>query len=1028
MTSVGQEVPPYQKGENAARGLDTIPTLAWSARSDGAAAFFNQRWLDYTGLTTEEARDWGWTVALHPEESSRLLDFWRSVVASGEPGEIEGHLRRFDGTYRWFLFRAAPSLDSNGRVIEWFGTNTDIDDRKHAECLLDGENRALEMAAKGSPLDSILETLCRVVEQTATGCCCSVMLIDPSGTKMQQIVAPNIPSSYSDRFVGKPVDREGSPCTKAVHRRIQVLVPDIALDEQWDVYGWRAIALDHGLRACWSTPIAASDGRVLGTFGIYWREPSTPTERHRRIIEQITHLAAVVIERKRAEEALRESEQNLRLMIDGIPGFVFTATPEGEIEFVNRQIIEYTGRTIEELKSWQVTDLVHPDDLPQVIEELRRSIETEQSQSVEHRVRGADGMYRWFDVRRVPARNIEGRIVRWYLLLTDIQERKRAEETLRSREQSLRLMVDSIPGFVVTLDAQGEVEVLNRQTLEYFGKSVEELKNWTTTDAVHRDDLHRVIDSWRHSVETGEPFVMESRQRRADGVYRWFQARALPTRDAEDRISGWYMLLTDIDDRKRAEEALRSREQSLRLMVDSIPGFIATLTADGQLEVVNRQSLEYFGKTVDELKNWSTADVVHHDDLKGVIEAVSGGVTTGEPFVYEHRARRADGVYRWHHARWHPQRDESGRIARWYGLVTDIDERKRAENALEKAYEEIRRLTERLRDENVLLLQQIDQSFMFEEIVGSSPALKGVLASIVQVAPTDSTVLISGETGTGKERIAHAIHNRSHRAGRAFVSVNCASIPPSLVASELFGHEKGAFTGAVQRRQGRFELADGGTIFLDEIGDLSAETQLALLRVLQERTFERVGGNRVIPTDVRIIAATNRDLTAAINSGAFRADLFYRLNVFPIYVPPLRERKEDIPILIEHFLKRYADKAGKRISKIDKKTLDLCASYDWPGNVRELQNIVERSVILCNGNTFRVEQAWLTTQSATPRPERGSLTKNLEDYERGIIEAALAESNGKVAGLDGAAAKLGIPRSTLDARIKQLHIKRHTVR
>jgi transcriptional regulator with GAF, ATPase, and Fis domain len=233
---------------------------------------------------------------------------------------------------------------------------------------------------------------------------------------------------------------------------------------------------------------------------------------------------------------------------------------------------------------------------------------------------------------------------------------------------------------------------------------------------------------------------------------------------------------------------------------------------------------------------------------------------------------------------------------RWYILVTDIDERKRAENALEKAYEEIKRLTDRLRDENVVLRQQMDQNFMFEEIVGSSPALKSVLASIVQVAPTDSTVLISGETGTGKERIAQAIHNRSHRAGRPFVSVNCASIPPSLVASELFGHEKGAFTGAVQRRQGRFELAHGGTISLDEIGDLPAETQLALLRVLQERTFERVGGNRVIPTDARIIAATNRDLTSAIDSGAFRADLFYRLNVFPMYVPPLRERKEDIPI------------------------------------------------------------------------------------------------------------------------------------
>jgi transcriptional regulator with GAF, ATPase, and Fis domain len=316
---------------------------------------------------------------------------------------------------------------------------------------------------------------------------------------------------------------------------------------------------------------------------------------------------------------------------------------------------------------------------------------------------------------------------------------------------------------------------------------------------------------------------------------------------------------------------------------------------------------------------------------------------------------------------------------------------------------------------------------MFEEIVGSSPALKIVLSSIVKVAPTDSTVLITGETGTGKELIARAIHKRSQRAGEAFISVNCASIPSSLIASELFGHEKGAFTGAIQRRQGRFELANSGTIFLDEIGELPAETQIALLRVLQEREFERVGGSHVIRTDVRIIAATNRDLPAAIAAGTFRADLFYRLNVFPIEAPPLRQRKEDIPMLVEYFVKRYADRARKQISKIDKNTLELCQSYHWPGNIRELQNIIERSLILCNGDTFRVEPAWLSSQTAF-RPDSGTLTETLQSFEREIIEAALVESNGKVAGPNGAAAKLGIPRSTLDARIKLLKILKYTIR
>ena len=258
--------------------------------------------------------------------------------------------------------------------------------------------------------------------------------------------------------------------------------------------------------------------------------------------------------------------------------------------------------------------------------------------------------------------------------------------------------------------------------------------------------------------------------------------------------------------------------------------------------------------------------------------------------------------------------------------------------------------------------------------------------------------------------------------------MNCAAIPPSLIASELFGHEKGAFTGALLRRQGRFELANSGTIFLDEVGELPGETQLALLRVLQERQFERVGGSRAIPTNVRIIAATNRDLPAAIASGSFRADLFYRLNVVPIDVPPLRNRSEDIPMLVEYFVKRYADKARKKITRIDKNTLKLCRSYHWPGNIRELQNIVERSVILCAGDTFWVDEAWLSSQNS-PRPRSSALlTENLQNYEKELIEAALLESNGKVAGPNGAAAKLGVPRSTLDLKIKLLNIKKHSIR
>jgi PAS domain S-box-containing protein len=424
--------------------------------------------------------------------------------------------------------------------------------------------------------------------------------------------------------------------------------------------------------------------------------------------------------------------------------------------------------------------------------------------------------------------------------------------------------------------------------------------------------------------------------------------------------------------------------------------------------------LDYTGLTKDDLGSERFREVFHSEDSERLRDVRDRALSRGVRFEYERRVRHRDGQFRWLLVQYNPLRDARGAVIRWYVTGTDIDDRKKAE--------------ERTRQENVALREHIDQVFMFDEIVGSSPALKTVLSRIVKVAPTDSTVLITGETGTGKELIARAIHKGSPRAGHPFISVNCAAIPSSLIASELFGHEKGAFTGALQRRQGRFELAHAGTIFLDEIGELPAETQIALLRVLQERKFERVGGNRVILVDVRIIAATNRDLTTAIASGAFRADLFYRLNVFPIDAPPLRKRKEDIPMLVEYFVKRYSEKERKTISKIDKNTLKVCQAYDWPGNIRELQNIVERSVVLCTGNTFWIDEAWLSSQHA-PHPEpSGHLTENLRGYEKQLIESALAESNGKVAGSDGAAAKLGIPRSTLDARIKQLKIKKYTVR
>jgi len=351
-------------------------------------------------------------------------------------------------------------------------------------------------------------------------------------------------------------------------------------------------------------------------------------------------------------------------------------------------------------------------------------------------------------------------------------------------------------------------------------------------------------------------------------------------------------------------------------------------------------------------------------------------------------------------------------------------ERRRAEEDLHKAFDEIRKLKDRLQKENIALREEIDKASMFEDIVGESPALQAVLERVAKVAPTDSTVLITGETGTGKELIARAIHKRSQRSERAFVSVNCAATPATLIASELFGHEKGAFTGALQRRLGRFELAEGGTIFLDEIGELPAETQIALLRVLQEREFQRVGGSQLIRVDVRVIAATNRDLESAIAAGAFRKDLFYRLSVFPIEIPPLRERREDIPTLIEYFIHRYSRKAGKKIGTIEKRTLELLESYAWPGNIRELQNVIERSVIVCETDLFSVDPSWLSVESSSPRQDVEPIARKSPAQEKEVIERALAATGGRVSGPSGAAAQLSMPPSTLESKIRSLKINK----
>lgn len=411
---------------------------------------------------------------------------------------------------------------------------------------------------------------------------------------------------------------------------------------------------------------------------------------------------------------------------------------------------------------------------------------------------------------------------------------------------------------------------------------------------------------------------------------------------------------------------------------------------------------------------------VHPEDLQLVQQVTAGASQDGRDVDVEHRLLMPDGTVKTIRVLGHTSQEPDGKPV-FLGAITDI-------SIVKNAFEEIRVLRDQLYKENLALREEIDITRMFEEIVGSSPALQSLLAKVAKVAPTDSTVLVTGETGTGKELIARAIHKRSKRSTRAFVSVNCAAIPRDLIASELFGHEKGAFTGATQRRLGRFESADGGTIFLDEVGELPLETQISLLRVLQEREFQRVGSSQSLEVDVRIVAATNRNLEAAIAAGGFREDLFYRLNVFPIEVPPLRQRREDIPLLVEYFVDRYASKAGKKITGIDKRSLDLLQSYSWPGNIRELQNVIERSVIVCDTQNLSVDESWFGRGARSSAAPAQPLTERLTAQEKELIEVALAESKGRISGPSGAAARLGIPQSTLDSKIKSLKINKHQFR
>jgi PAS domain S-box-containing protein len=1130
---IKQRTEAARRSERELRGVvNTVPAHVWSISPEGHVDFVNDRWLHFTGLAVDEAFGWKWEAVVHPDDRTRYVADWHTAVKNGQAMEGEARVRRADGQYCWWFIRNVPLRDETGKLVRWYGTAVDIEDRKRAEhALRKSEERwrsVFENSAIGVALtdlngrflatNHVFQTIVGYAEEELRALCFLDVTHEDYREANWTLITELLEGKRRQFQIEKKYRRKDGgliwvsnnvslvPGTDRAPRFIMALSEDITerkraeqalrrseaylaesqrltktgswaynpaaekliywSDEQPRIFGLDPQRSDLPDREEFRRLMHPEDrDRFNERLDKAFREKADFAEDYRIVLTDgtIKHIHGIghpvldetgnvveyvgtdmdVTERTRAEEKLRRTEADLleaqRISQTGswkhdVSAGRVTVSPE-----VYRIFGVPADEDTSAVEFWLNRN--HPEDGKRIRELFARSEIQKTDYQADYRIVLPDGGIKHLHAVGHPVLNESGELVEFVGTVMDVTAAKQAEEALRRSEGYLAeaqklahtgsWAVRVPPMENAQREAGQELAVVPRLgwNASYWSKEMYRIfgldpapnppSYMEVVRRMHPEDARYYTPVVEQAIRDRTDFEIDHRLLLPNGAAKYVHVVGHPVVNASGDVVELVGTAMDVTEQHEAREALqtafeqiKAEETELRRMTDAIASYIYVLRPDGTALYANQTVLDYTGLTLEDVqRDDQRARVFHPEDVERLREERDEALARGEPFELEQRALGKDGNYRWFLVRFNPLRDDQGHIIRWYATGTDIEDRKRAE--------------ERMRDENLALREQIDQALMFEEIVGASPALQTVLSSIVKVAPTDSTVLITGETGTGKELIARAVHKHSQRSSQAFISVNCSSIPSSLIASELFGHEKGAFTGAAQRRQGRFEMAHSGTIFLDEVGELPAETQIALLRVLQERQFERVGGNRTIPTDVRVIAATNRDLTAAIAAGTFRADLFYRLNVFPIEVPPLRKRREDIPMLVEYFVKRYAEKAGKQISKIDNKTLELCQSYPWPGNIRELQNIVERSVILCGGDTFWIEKAWLARVHQPRQELAGPLPDTLQNQEKEIIEAALAESKGKVAGPEGAAAKLGIPRSTLDSKIKQLNIKKH---
>jgi PAS domain S-box-containing protein len=956
--------------------LNIIPAYAWYAVPSGALTFVNERSADYLGLPkdhplrsgTATGADWDCHIPLlHADDREETRRVWSACLRTGSAGEVSCRVRNAEGAYRWFLSRAEPVRAGDGTLLYWIGVNLEIDEQKRAE----QERRdifetvpALVWVAQPDGSNTYVNR--RYVEYSGMG------TAQTAGSGWREAVHPDDLERHEGKWHASVAS--GEPHESEVRFR--------RADGH---YRWH---LDRGV------PLRDEDGHIIKWYGI------------------VTDIE----DRKRVEEALRRNEHLLaeaqRLSRVGSVGMK-VSTKRIFWSEESARIYGYAPGT--EPTPDLILQRSHPDDVGLVKDALECAAQGGSDFDYEHRLLMPDGSIKHLHDLAHCFRDSAGN-AEVVGAIMDITERKVAEDAIRRSEAYLaeaqRL---SHTGSFGWKPETGEI-VWSDETYRIFEyDSTLEPTIDLVVQRIHPDDKDLAQQVINRVSRTGTGFEHEYRLLLADGRVKHVHAIAHALQNASGSRE-FVGAITDITARKLAEEKIREQETELRQMLDFAPQLIAVYGPNRERLHANRVALDYAGVSLDEWRQTKAPGAfTHPDDRERELAYFAGAGSNGSPGHLELRIRGRDGSYRWFLVRYNAVHDHGGQILRWHVSCTDIEDRKQAE--------------ERLQQENVALREEIDKASMFEEIVGTSPALQTVLSRISKVAPTNSTVLINGETGTGKELVARAIHRRSSRASRAFVSVNCAAIPRDLIGSELFGHEKGAFTGALQRRVGRFELAEGGTIFLDEVGELSPDTQVALLRVLQEREFERVGASQSIRADVRVIAATNRDLKSAVADGAFREDLYYRLNVFPLELPPLRARSSDIPLLVEYFIDRYARNAGKNIRSVDKRTLQLLQSYPWPGNIRELQNVIERSLIVCETETFTVDESWLSQRPLDNRPgDKPLLSAKVAATEKEIIEEALRASQGRIFGPSGAAARLGIARSTLESKIRSLNINKNRFR